>query len=409
MPEPSEALVAELRRLVLDPLVEQFVEKREILELLALASVAGENLLLVGPPGTAKSQVVMDFAARLEGRYFEYLLTRFSEPNELFGPVDLRKLKEGIVVTNVEGMLPDCEFAFLDEVFNANSAILNSLLNILNERTFRRGRERRTLDLFAVVGATNHLPEDPSLRALFDRFLLRVRCDNVSAASLPMLLEKGWKIELARLRERDGHAAADGRFSVKGLRALCSELASVDLARVKAPYLDLVRKIRSAGISMSDRRVVRLLKVIAASSLFCGRKEASPADFWVLRYIWDNESQSPILEELINHEVRKYLEQAPEPASGGGAVAHPMVANRPRLSVDALAAEVARLAQGLDDRSLTGVELLARRDGLERVRRECDWVVPGDAGQRTALSALTDRVRQVLAEMDARLKPGRAG
>lgn len=407
MPDRRDNLVADLRRQVLDPLVDQFVEKREILELLAIAAVAGENLLLVGPPGTAKSQIVMDFAARLEGRYFEYLLTRFSEPNELFGPVDLRRLKEGVVVTNVEGMLPDCEFAFLDEVFNANSAILNSLLNILNERTFRRGRERRVLDLFTVVAATNHLPEDTALRALFDRFLLRVRCDNVTASALPLLLEKGWKIEVARLRERTaGPAAADGRFSVAGLRELCSLLPDVDLARVREPYLDIVKKIRSAGIAMSDRRVVRLLKVIAASALFCARTEATPADFWVLRYIWDSESQAPILEELVNQEVKRYLEATPDE---GRAPLHPMVAHRPVLSVAALTKEAERLAQGLEDPALTGLELLGRKEALEQVRRACDWAVPADTAERQALAALTEHLRKMMEGVEARLKPREGG
>src|SRR5262249_34972955 len=101
-----EPLIEKFRRQVVDPLAGRFVDRKETGELLAITAVAGENLLLLGPPGTAKSQIVQDFAAELEGRYFECLLTRFSEPNELFGPVDLAKLKQGIVETNVEGMLP---------------------------------------------------------------------------------------------------------------------------------------------------------------------------------------------------------------------------------------------------------------------------------------------------------------
>src|SRR3954468_19227419 len=159
-------LVAE----VLEPMKQAFVGKDEIVDLMGVALVAGENLFLLGPPGTAKSALVYELGRRLEGRTFEYLLTRFTEPNELFGPFDIRKLREGELVTNTEGMLPEAEFVFLDELLNANSAILNSLLLALNERLFRRGRETRRLPALLFVGASNHLPEEESLRALFDRF-----------------------------------------------------------------------------------------------------------------------------------------------------------------------------------------------------------------------------------------------
>ena len=101
--------------------------------------MAREHLLVIGPPGTAKSVAVRRIAQTTGGRYFEYLLGRFTEPNEIFGPVDLRKLREGTVETDVRGMLPEAEIAFLDEIFQGSSAILNTLLGILNERIFRRG------------------------------------------------------------------------------------------------------------------------------------------------------------------------------------------------------------------------------------------------------------------------------
>ena len=119
---------------VLAPLKAAFVGKDEIIDLLGVALVGGENLFLLGPPGTAKSAIVQELSRRIDGRVFDYLLTRFTEPNELFGPFDIRKLREGDLVTNTEGMLPEASFVFLDELLNANSAILNSLLIILNER-----------------------------------------------------------------------------------------------------------------------------------------------------------------------------------------------------------------------------------------------------------------------------------
>jgi energy-coupling factor transporter ATP-binding protein EcfA2 len=134
---PAERLQAEVIR----PLKRRFVGRDEVIDLIALAIASGEHLFLHGPPGTAKSALIRAFAGSFRARYFEAMLTKFSEPNELFGPVDLVKLREGRVVTVIDGMLPDAEVAFLDELFNANSAILNNLLTILNERIYRRGLE----------------------------------------------------------------------------------------------------------------------------------------------------------------------------------------------------------------------------------------------------------------------------
>ena len=164
----------------------RFVGRDEVVDLIALAVVAGEHLFLFGPPGTAKSALIRQFAAAVRGNYFEYLLTRFSEPNEIFGPIDLAKLRDGTVATVTDGMLPEAEFAFLDELFNANSAILNNLLTVLNERVYRRGAERHDLPLLSFFSASNHLPEDDALKALFDRFLLRCHVDQLPRAAMPV-------------------------------------------------------------------------------------------------------------------------------------------------------------------------------------------------------------------------------
>src|SRR5882724_8404205 len=123
------------------------------------------------------------------------MLTRFSEPNEIFGPIDIGKLREGNVVTVTKGMLPEAEFVFLDELFNANSAILNNLLTVLNERIYRRGIESHRLPLLSLFSASNHLQEDDALMALFDRFLLRCHVDHLKRDAMPELLRSGWALE----------------------------------------------------------------------------------------------------------------------------------------------------------------------------------------------------------------------
>src|SRR5436305_2470850 len=214
--------VDRLRVEVIEPLKGRFVGRDEVVDLIALAATAGEHLFLHGPPGTAKSALIRQFAMAVRGSYFEYLLTRFSEPNEVFGPIDLVRLREGTVATVTTGMLPEAEFVFLDELFNANSAILNNLLTVLNERIYRRGAETHRLPVLSLFSASNHLPEDEALRALFDRFLLRCHVDNLRRDALPRLLAAGWEMERS--------APPASSVAATELRALSGQIYRVDLA-----------------------------------------------------------------------------------------------------------------------------------------------------------------------------------
>ncbi|MCD1257532.1 AAA family ATPase [Paenibacillus athensensis] len=162
-------------------LEKRFMEREELIRLLLLALMSGEHILLVGPPGSAKSQLARA-ASQLFGADigFDYLLTRFTTPDELFGPVSLQKLKEDQYVRQTDGYLPTARFAFLDEIFKANSAILNSLLSILNERVFFNGKLKQEVPLLFLMAASNELPEDnEQLAALYDRFLFRYEVEYV--------------------------------------------------------------------------------------------------------------------------------------------------------------------------------------------------------------------------------------
>src|SRR6185295_3644579 len=134
------------------------VDRAALVDTIILAAVAGEHVLVIGPPGTAKSEAARRIARAVGGQYFEYLLGRFTEPSEIFGPVDLRKLRDGIVETETTGMLPEAEIAFLDEIFLGSTAILNTLLGILNERVFRRGHTQMPCPLRLCVSAANASP-----------------------------------------------------------------------------------------------------------------------------------------------------------------------------------------------------------------------------------------------------------
>jgi MoxR-like ATPase len=337
---------------VLTPMKHDFVGKDEIIDL-----VGGENLFILGPPGTAKSALVHHLAGRLEGRTFDYLLTRFTEPSELFGPFDIRKLRDGELLTNTEGMLPEASLVFLDELLNANSAILNSLLVALNERLFRRGKETRPLAALMFVGASNHLPEDDALHALFDRFLLRVHCDNVPGERLGDVLAAGWKLA----------ATAPTRSALRfdDLRAAQAALASVDVSSIRAPFCQLLHRIRHAGIPVSDRRAVKLQRVVAASALLSGRAAARLSDLWVVRHIWDTEEQREVLASLVGHALEKEAE-----APGD----HPRARPADGPDPEALARDLESIAEGAKNPALSNPERSYLRDRLGILEGRCQWV-----------------------------------
>lgn len=362
------ALGQRLRDDVIAPMKQAFVAKDEVIDLLGVALAAGENLFLHGPPGTAKSALVHDLCRRLHGQSFDYLLTRFTEPNELFGPFDIRRLREGELVTNTEGMLPEASLVFLDELLNANSAILNSLLMALNERVFRRGRESRMLPVVAFIGASNHLPEDDALRALFDRFLLRVRSDNVPGDRLADVLAAGWELQ--------HRAPVESALSFEDIRALHGLHAAVNFGEVRTQLVDLIGRIRAAGMTVSDRRAVKLQRVVAASALLCGRLTVRTSDLWVLKHIWDTEEQ----QEPLRGIVQSFLDAAPPAADD-----HPRARAGDEPDAEGLARDFAALAERMQ--AATGDQAPAVRaevrDRLALLEARVPWV--RDAAKRAVL------------------------
>ncbi len=345
---------------VLAPMKSAFVGKDEIIDLMGVCLVGGENLFILGPPGTAKSALVQELSRRIEGRVFDYLLTRFTEPNELFGPFDIRRLREGDLVTNTEGMLPEASLVFLDELLNANSAILNSLLMVLNERVFRRGRETRKVPALMFVGASNRLPEDDALGALFDRFLMRVRCDNVPGERIADVLGAGWRLDMGQLER--GTA-----IDVESIRQLHGMLGEVDIATVRPAYVELLQRLRQAGIPVSDRRAVKLQRLVAASALLCGRLQANATDLWVFRYIWDTEQQQEVIAAIVQAALDKS-----DPAALIDS--HPRARNGAGPNADELARDVERIAERTKAAEVPASERAVLRDQLGLLAARIQWV-----------------------------------
>jgi len=309
MNPPDEPLAVRLRRVAAE-LDQQYLGKSEVIRLLLIAIVAREHVVVIGPPGTAKSALIKSLAQLLDARYFEYLLTRFTEPNELFGPVDIQAFRDGSYRRKTEGMLPEAELVFLDEIFKSNSAILNSLLTLLNERQLATGGQLIQCPILSVFGASNEVPADDSLGALYDRFLLRIRSDNLEAYHFNELLLRGIQHEAERLVGRQRASLVAGRE----LQSLAAELAtrlsfSEDFL---SSYKGLIFQIRAEGVSVSDRRIVKLLKLFAASALLDGRERADVGDLFVLKHIWNSEDQAPIVAGLVEPVVEAFYREHPE-------------------------------------------------------------------------------------------------
>jgi MoxR-like ATPase len=272
---PSPQRIASL----IEQLSEGLVEREAVSRVLLLSVLAGEHVLLIGPPGTAKSEIARRLHRIVGGRWFERLLTRFTVPEELFGPMSLAALDAGRYERDIAGYLPDATVAFLDEVFRANSAILNALLTLLNERVFDQGPTRIPTPLLALVGASNEIPVDETLLAFADRFLLRCFVEPVSDQGFERLLQSDASAvgqagsPECRLDEAELQAARDAGRSV----CLPGEVFE-ELVRLRASLPDM-------GMTVSDRRWVRcvaMLKVAAAAS---GRYRLGLEDLLLLAFV----------------------------------------------------------------------------------------------------------------------------
>ena len=286
-------VVTRLRTEIIEPLKRRFVGRDEVVDLIALAVVAGEHLFLHGPPGTAKSALIRQFAAAVRGRYFEYLLTRFSEPNEVFGPIDLVRLREGTVATVTTGMLPEAEFVFLDELFNANSAILNNLLTVLNERVYRRGAER-----------------PPAAAALAVRGLeppARGRCAWGPVRPVPAPLPRrqpAARGDAAAAGGRLGAGAAAGSSRSVTRRRPARLVAARSTTSTWPAFASAYAEVVLQG-ARPGRRAVRPPGgegAEAGGGLGGALRPSGGAgsDLWVLRYVWDREEQIEPLAALVD-------------------------------------------------------------------------------------------------------------
>jgi len=297
-----------------------FVDKQKMIDLMTISAVAQEPLLLVGPPGTAKSDLVLKFKDALglgETDYFEYMLTRFTEPSEVLGPIDINLLREGRYVRREKGKLPTARLVFLDEIFKSNSAILNSLLTIINEKKFYQDGVPQPVKLKILFAATNEIPEHTELGALKDRFCLKAACRSVGDDKFVELLDAGlqlqtyrdlnqkpWAEGLASLgdflkahryltmlmgrRERDKHGEVTGDRQLYFKDELLRELRRV-----------LKTLVREDKVFVSDRKIIKLYRLLRTRAWVLHGGAVERQDLELLSYLGETREEIDLLETKV--------------------------------------------------------------------------------------------------------------
>lgn len=294
-----------------------FVGKQALIDLMVVAAVAQEPILLVGPPGTAKSDLVLKFRDAMglsADDYFEYMLTRFTEPSEVFGPVDVNELRAGRYLRRVAGKLPTAPLVFLDEVFKSNSAILNSLLTVINERKFYQDGVPQPVALKILFAATNEIPEHAELAALKDRFCLKAACRPVQEDRFVELIDAGLHMgtckDLHQKPWAEGHATLDDFLKAHRYLTLLMAKRGEDGRSVDRTTFfrdELVQEmrrvlrtlVREDEVFVSDRKVVKLYRLLRTHAWVTHGGAVEREDLRLLSYLGETREEVDLLEEKV--------------------------------------------------------------------------------------------------------------
>lgn len=293
---------------------EYFVERREEIDLAAVCACAQEPLLFVGPPGTAKSDLVVKFIESLglgQDDYFEYMLTKFTEPSEILGPIDIELLKQGRFVRRTRGKLPEAPVAFLDEIFKSNSAILNTLLTIVNERKFYQDGVPIPVALKLLFAATNEIPEQSELDALADRFVVKIETRPVKDERFTELIDAGIANEGYRATGKKpwsrGTASFDDFLKFKRYIDLTLADGAWGSDREKwfpsAVFAEFRRVVRTLEVEdkvmVSDRKLIKLYKLIRTRAFLFHGGRVQTADLSLLAYAGNRRHELAVVREKV--------------------------------------------------------------------------------------------------------------
>jgi MoxR-like ATPase len=277
-----------------EELRQTFLERADLIDGALAALLSAHHVLIVGPPGTAKSMLADEMCRRIEGaNYFQWLLTRFTTPEEIFGAVSLKALEQDDYRRVTDHKLPQAHIAFLDEIFKANSSILNAILTLINERLFHNGKEVAPVPLLTLFGASNELPEEEELTALYDRFLVRFVVNYIAE-----------DFRFLRMLESQAQATRTS-LTLSELRELQEHVRNIAIpSHVYRSIADIRRQLNKKSIQASDRRYRQSLSLLQARAYLEGQQEVLEKDLFFLEHVlW----RDPGEHEQVRNTIRELL------------------------------------------------------------------------------------------------------
>lgn len=309
MEENQKVTISKKERIknLISSLAENLQEREDIISIALLGSLIEESIFFYGPPGTGKSLIARRISTAFHNqKYFEYLMQKFSTPDEIFGQVSISELKKDNYKRLTEGFLPTATFAFLDEIWKSSPAILNTLLTILNERLFKNGKIVENCPLKVIISASNEVPpKNQGLEALYDRFLLRVPVFPIkNKNNFEMLLNSNnvkTKINIKNEYKISPNEVEKWKNEINNIKLSKETLNIIHILRIL-----LFEKAEELDIYVSDRRWKKVAFLLKASAFFCERKETNLSDLLLLKYcLWSTNENREKINTLIENTIKE--------------------------------------------------------------------------------------------------------